>query len=72
MPLMTVKRQNFWRPTLAKRVERALRAKGYMAPRTSEVSIEGSRIVLKWRLHRYYMKQMAQGATLAVPGMQEY
>jgi hypothetical protein len=57
--------------SLAERVERALRANGYPALRTIEVSVEGCRVVLKGRVPSYYMKQMAQVVSLAVAEVQE-
>ena len=57
--------------SLSERVERALRANGYPALRTIEVSVEDGRVVLKGRVPSYYMKQMAQAVTLAAAGMQE-
>jgi osmotically-inducible protein OsmY len=57
--------------SLAERVERALRANGYPALRTIEVSVEDRRVVLKGRIPSYYVKQMAQAVTLAVSEVQE-
>jgi osmotically-inducible protein OsmY len=87
MPLMTVKHLEQERKgpeavrslivqtrrsvSLAERVERALRATGYPALRTIEVSVHCRRVVLKGRVPSYYMKQMAQAVTLAVAGVQE-
>jgi osmotically-inducible protein OsmY len=59
------------RSSLAERIERALRANGYPALRTIEVSVEGGRVVLKGRVPSYYMKQMAQSATLSIAGVKE-
>jgi hypothetical protein len=57
--------------SLAERIERALRANGYPALRTIEVSVEGCRVVLKGPVPSYYMKQMAQAVTTAITGVQE-
>ena len=57
--------------SLSERVERALRANGYPALRTIEVSVEGRRVILKGGVPSYYMKQMAQAVSLAVAEVQE-
>jgi osmotically-inducible protein OsmY len=57
--------------SLADCVERALRATGYPALRAIEVVERGRCVVLKGRVASYYMKQMAQAITLAVPGVHQ-
>jgi osmotically-inducible protein OsmY len=58
-------------PSLAERIDRALRANGYPALRTIEVSAQDGRVVLKGRVPSYYMKQVAQATALTVAGVQE-
>jgi osmotically-inducible protein OsmY len=58
-------------PSLAERVERALRATGYPALRTIDVSVRGRLVVLQGRVPSYYMKQMAQAIAMAIPAVQE-
>jgi hypothetical protein len=54
--------------SLAERIERALHANGYSALRTIQVSVRGARVV-QGRVPGYYLKQMAQVVTRAVPGV---
>jgi osmotically-inducible protein OsmY len=56
---------------LAERVERALRATGYSPLRAVEVAVRDRRVLLSGRVPSYYMKQIAQSAVLAVPGVGE-
>jgi hypothetical protein len=49
-------------------VERALRATGYGALREIEVTARGCGVCLQGRVPSYYLKQVAQATTLAVPG----
>jgi hypothetical protein len=56
---------------LTERVERALRATGYPALRAVAVSVCGRFVILEGRVPSYYLKQGAQAATLADPGIQE-
>jgi hypothetical protein len=58
-------------PSLAGRIQRALRATGYPALRTIDVSVRWSVVVLRDRVSSYEMKQMAHGVALAVPGVWE-
>jgi osmotically-inducible protein OsmY len=54
---------------LAERVERAVRATGYPSLRAIEVAASQRLIILRGRVPSYYMKQMAQAAAVAVPGV---
>jgi hypothetical protein len=54
---------------LGQRIERALRATGYLSLRGIAVSIDGQRAILTGRVPSYYLKQIAQTAALAVPGV---
>lgn len=56
---------------LAESVERALHATGYAPLRSVEVVVRARRILLKGRVPSYYLKQIAQTATLAVPGIHQ-
>jgi osmotically-inducible protein OsmY len=56
---------------VAERVERALRATGYPPLRAVEVSVCGQLVILRGRVPSYYMKQFAQAAALALPGVRE-
>ncbi|MGP0067302.1 MAG: BON domain-containing protein [Isosphaeraceae bacterium] len=53
---------------LAERVECALRATGYGALGTVQVSVKARVVMLGGRVATYYLKQVAQEAALAVPG----
>jgi hypothetical protein len=52
---------------LAERVERALRATGYGALHTVRVAVNARVVILGGRVSSYYLKQVAQATTLAVP-----
>jgi osmotically-inducible protein OsmY len=56
---------------LAERVERALRATGYMPLRGIEVIVQAQLVILAGRVPSYYLKQVAQATALAVPGAQQ-
>jgi osmotically-inducible protein OsmY len=56
---------------LAERVERALRATGYAPLRGVEVSANGRLVTLLGWVPSYYLKQVAQEAARAVPGVRE-
>jgi osmotically-inducible protein OsmY len=56
---------------LAEQVERALRATGHAPLRAIEVTACGGVVILRGRVHSYYLKQLAQAAARAVPGVQE-
>lgn len=56
---------------LARRVECALRATGYGALRYIEVAVQDRVAILKGRVPSYYLKQAAQTAALAVPGIHQ-
>jgi len=53
---------------LAERVERALRASGYGPLRTIDVTVHERQVTLTGRVPSYYLKQVAQQLSLAVPG----
>jgi osmotically-inducible protein OsmY len=53
---------------LAERVERALRATGYLPLRDIEVVVYARLVILIGRVSSYYLKQVAQTTALAVPG----
>jgi len=53
---------------LAERVERALRATGYMPLRDTEVTVHARLVNLAGRVPSYHLKQVAQATALAVPG----
>jgi BON domain len=59
-------------PSLAERIERALRATGCPALHTIDVSVQWSVVVLQGRVSSFYMKRMAQAIVLAVPGIWEF
>ena len=54
---------------LTEGVARALSATGYPSLRTVDVSVCDGQVVLRGRIHSYYMKQVAQAVALAVPGV---
>jgi osmotically-inducible protein OsmY len=56
---------------LAERVERALRATGYMPLRGIEVTVHARLVILAGRVPSYSLKQVAQATALAVPGAQQ-
>ena len=56
---------------LAERVARALRATGYPALRTIDVTVSNRLVFLEGRVPSYYMKQVAQAVVLDVPGVRE-
>jgi osmotically-inducible protein OsmY len=56
---------------LVERVERALRATGYPALRTIDVSVQRGLVVLQGRVPSYYLKQKAQAITLSLSGVSE-
>jgi osmotically-inducible protein OsmY len=56
---------------LAERVERAVRATGYPPLRAIEVAACERLIILRGQVPTFYMKQMAQAAAVAVPGVHE-
>ena len=56
---------------LAERVERALRATGYMLLRGLEITVHARLVILAGRVPSYYLKQVAQSTALAVPGAQQ-
>ena len=64
-PLLT---QNLEDHRLAERVERALRATGHWALRMVRVSVNARVVSLGGRVSRFYLKQLAQATTLAIPG----
>jgi osmotically-inducible protein OsmY len=53
---------------LAGRIERALRAAGHGPLRAVAVSVSGRAVMLLGRVPSYYLKQIAQSISLAVPG----
>jgi hypothetical protein len=53
-------------PSLAERVERALRATGYAPLRAVDVSVSGQLVTLRGRVPSYYMKQIAQSVAVDV------
>jgi osmotically-inducible protein OsmY len=55
-------------PRLTERVESALRATGYGALRSIEVTVHSRLVILRGHVPTYYLKQVAQTAALAVPG----
>jgi osmotically-inducible protein OsmY len=56
---------------LAERVERALRASGYMPLRGIEVTVQARLVILAGRVPSYHLKQVAQTTALSVPGAQQ-
>ena len=54
---------------LTTRVEHALSGTGYSALRGVVVSVNGGVAILKGRVGSYYLKQLAQATTEAVPGL---
>lgn len=56
---------------LAERVGRALVAMGYSPLRAIEVSVSDRIVRLRGWVPSYYLKQLAQGSVLAVPGVHE-
>ena len=58
-------------PRLDERVERALRATGYLALRALEITSRDRRVVLKGRVPSYHLKRVAQAVALAVPGVRQ-
>jgi osmotically-inducible protein OsmY len=58
-------------PRLDERVERALRATGYLALRTLEITTRDHRVVLRGKVPSYHLKRIAQAVALAVPGVRQ-
>jgi osmotically-inducible protein OsmY len=56
---------------LAERIERALRASGYGQLRGVGVTVHARLVILAGRVPSYYLKQVAQTAALAVPGVHQ-
>ncbi len=56
---------------LAEQVENALRTTGYGALRTVRVSVCAGVVILRGRVSSYYLKQVVQATTSAVPGARE-
>jgi osmotically-inducible protein OsmY len=56
---------------LAQRVARALHATGRGPLRGIEVTVRARAVVLAGRVPSYYLKQIAQAAALAVPGIDQ-
>src|SRR5262245_57127704 len=55
---------------LTESVERALRETGHMPLRAVQVSTCGRLVILQGQVPTYYLKQIAQTATLGVPGVE--
>ena len=64
-PLLTQSQEDL---RLAERIERALGATGYAVLRAIMVSVSARIVHLVGRVPTYYLKQIAQATTLAVPG----
>jgi osmotically-inducible protein OsmY len=56
---------------LAERVQRALRATGYLPLRGIDVIVQARLVILAGRVPSYYLKQVAQTTVLAVPGAEK-
>lgn len=56
---------------VAERIDQALRGTGYLSLRNLEIIVTQGLVVLRGRLPSYYMKQVAQAAVRAVPGVGE-
>jgi len=68
VPLLTQCLEDY---RMAERVERALHATGYAALRAVRVSVNARVVILGGRVSSYYLKQLAQATTLAVPGARQ-
>ena len=56
---------------LAERVQRALRATGYLPLRGIDVIVQARLVILAGRVPSYYLKQVAQTTVLAVPEVRQ-
>ena len=52
---------------LVRLIDRALQATGHLSLRDLDVVIDGTSVVLRGKLPRYYLKQMAHAAIRAIP-----
>lgn len=57
--------------SLLHKVERALRATGYLPLRRIDVDVHFGVVTLRGRVPSYHMKQLAQATALVIPGVCE-
>jgi len=54
---------------LVRLIDRAFQATGHLSLRELDLVIDGTSVILRGKLPRYYLKQMAHAAIRAIPGI---